>query len=312
MRNNVYFRQTKSLKTMTTSSEKKLFSPISGWITVILFLFIFIICCYGTYSIVRTAIVSEPTVIDWLGLVRNIIAVIACAVLCNGNITLGPNEAMVYRFNGKYMGTLRGPGYVVMPFWWNAYSERDLALQTIEVEPIKVNDLSGKPILIGCDIYCKEADTYKATFDVPDLGDFLTSKGKVALRALAMKHPMGGDAGTTSLSGSQEKIVEELMEQVTQAYEKAGYEVDSAAITTLNYAPEIAGVMLQKQQAQATVAARKEILEGAIGMVEEAVNTLKSRGVVEYDAAGKQNFVTSLMVTMCSHNGATPMLEVNS
>ncbi len=293
---------------MTPSKTQETPVPfkINGWIALIA---AFIVLGYGIYCVY--SIFESPESSIWAMSWRGILTLISFFVILSGLDTLQKNQASVYTFMGKYMGTLRGPGFFWVPFWWGRYSERNLSLITIKIPELTVNDKKGNPILIGCDIFCAEEDTHVATFDISDLDEYLPSKGEVALRKIAMTHPMDAQEGIISLRGNTEDILKELQVEITKEFEKAGYSVDSAAITKLSYAPEIAAVMLQKQQAEALIDARETIVKGAIHIVQDTIKQLEA-GENKFNEAEKQRLTSNLLITLCSHQAVAPVVNVGS
>jgi regulator of protease activity HflC (stomatin/prohibitin superfamily) len=234
-------------------------------------------------------------------------------IIMSGNVTLQKNQARVFTFMGDYKGTLKGHIYAAVPFWWTSQGEHNLSTQTIEIAPITVNDKSGNPIIIACNIFAHIEDTYAATFSITDLPAYLKLKGEVALRSIAKNYPMDShDEAVISLRGSSAEIAEELAKEITISYQAAGYvlETNPVGITSLTYAPEIAQVMLQRQQAKATVEARETITEGAVQIVKNTLDMLEKEKVVVFDQASKQQLVTGLMITLVSQHGASPVLTV--
>lgn len=292
-----------------SSLEKKVFS-ISGWGTLIAFFVVLIYFGREIYNHIADDSIAE---IDWWLVIKNVVVglIIPAIVFLGGNKSLQRNEAVVYTFMGTYMGTLRGDGYFWVPFWYGEYSDRDLALIPIEVETIKVNDKKGSPILIGGIIYCREKDTHRATFDISNLGGYLATKGDVSLRSVAMSHPYDASGDAVSLKGDTEVVLKEFKEKVSADYELAGYEVESVAITTLNYASEIASSMLQKQQAEATVEARETIAKGVVGIVKATIENLESESKITFKNSAKQRLATSLMTVLCSAQPVTPVISVS-
>lgn len=290
--------------------EKSIPFVMSGWITLITGLLLFAYFAYGVFSMTTS---SEP--MNWWFVGKAVVlGVIVPIVICSGNVILKPNQAAVFTFTGNYMGTLLKTGYYWVPFWWGCNSIRDLAVQRIAVKELKVNDKNGNPIVIGCEVYAREDDTYAATFDVSDLKQYLKSKGEVALRSLAMKHVMdNANDDQTSLRGSAEKIIEELKNEISSQFAVAGYVVEGAGITNLNYAPEIAAMMLQRQQAQSMIDARATMAKGAVGIIKDTLNQLEEEKIIEnFNSERREILVSNLLVTLCSSHPVTPVLEVQS
>lgn len=304
----------KNQNSQVSAPKERQIAKVSGWLILIpswIFFFYSLYqmnLCYVAYNKTDSMEGILGTVIFWL-----IAGVVVPITACSGNIVLKPNESQVYSFMGDYKGTLSGPGYYNVVFWWTAYSSRNMATITIKVPAITVNEKSGNPIIIGCDIFCKQNDTYKATYEISDVMDYLKSKGEIALRKLAAKHHMDStDDNDISLRGSTDEVIAELEREVTEAYFLAGYEVESAALNTLQYTPEIAGMMLQRQQAEATIKARQTIVHGVIGIIEETIETMSKSDKIDLTDAGKEKLTLTLFTTLTSHQSVTPMLEVKT
>ena len=286
---------------------EKSIPKVSGWITVIFGLAVLFYVgwtAYGHYE-------SGPEKL--FPPIKLILLLVLGLFISRSNTKIMPNRAEVYSFMGRYMGTLRGPGFFAVPFWWSLFSCRNLSIDTVAVKDTTVNDHAGNPIVIGCRIFCQEKDTYAATFAVNNLDDYLISKSKTAIRSLAMKYPMdSADDNVHTLRGNTDEVKATLMKEVTDDFQKAGYVVDSVAITSLHYSPEIAGLMLQRQQAKATIDARKTITDGAIGIVKDAVEKMSSEAGVKLSETNKQRLASNLLITLCSHQGVSPVMEVNA
>lgn len=289
--------------------QEKQITGISGWVTTIAAIAIFLFFGYGA---VESGIIDKP---NWVLVSANIFfAVLPPLSLLSCNNTLQKNKAIVLTFMGKYVGTLTGPTFTAIPFWWGTQAQHDLSIQTIEISAITVNDKTGNPIIIACNIYAHVDDTYSATFATSDIKMYLKSKGEVALRSIAKKYPMDThDENVISLRGGSAEIAIELAREIGESYAVVGYIVEEnpVGITTLTYAPEIAQVMLQRQQAKATVEAREAITEGAVGIVKNAIEQLEKEKVVTYDSENKQKLVTGLLITLVSQHGAQSTLSLN-
>lgn len=238
--------------------------------------------------------------------------------LC-GFITLEPNEAMVMLFFGKYKGTVRRVGFS----WANPLMTKrkiSLRIRNLDVEPIKVNDRTGNPILIGLVLVWKVTDTYRAVFDVDNgngkygavLSNFVAIQSDAALREVAGRYAYDNNSGHNeeiTLRDGGERVNDELEHKLNERLAMAGIEVVEARINYLAYAPEIAAVMLRRQQASAIVSAREQIVEGAVGMVRLAIESLERDNVVELTTERKAAMVSNLMVVLCSDDAATPIVN---
>ena len=226
-----------------------------------------------------------------------------------GTFTVSPNEAKVLQLFGSYRGTVREPGLRwVNPF----FTKRPISLRVrnFESERLKVNDLAGNPIEIAAVVVWKVVDTAEALFHVDDYKDFVHIQSESALRNMALSYPYDPHAeGEVSLRGHTAQVANHLKAEIQERLEQAGVSVQEARISHLAYAPEIAHAMLQRQQAGAVISARQKIVEGAVGMVEMALDRLAERRTVELDAEGKARLVSNLLVVLCSDRGTQPTVN---
>jgi hypothetical protein len=237
---------------------------------------------------------------------------IAGIVLLAGCLVIGPNEARVLTFFGRYTGTVRTSGLR----WVNPFTnKRDVSLRArnFESAKIKVNDIDGNPIEIGAVIVWRVVDTAQAMFDVESFGNYVQIQAESAVRNLAMHHPYDThDEAKVSLRGHAEVVADLLRKEVDTRIKAAGCEVVDARIAHLAYAPEIAQAMLQRQQAGAIIAARTLIVEGAVSMVEMALNQLSKRGIVDLDAERKAAMVSNLLIVLCGERGTQPVVNAGT
>jgi regulator of protease activity HflC (stomatin/prohibitin superfamily) len=233
-------------------------------------------------------------------------------IILRGNFVVGPNEARVLTFFGKYAGTVKTQGLR----WANPFTtKRELSLRArnFESAKIKVNDIDGNPIEIGAVIVWRIIDTAQAAFDVENVTNFVQVQSEAAVRNLAMHHPYDShDDSAMSLRGQSEAVAAQLVKEVNARIRPAGVEVMDARIAHLAYAPEIAQAMLQRQQAGAIIAARTRIVEGAVTMVEMALDQLARRGIVELDAERKAAMVSNLLVVLCGERNAQPVINAGT
>ncbi len=225
-----------------------------------------------------------------------------------------PNHSLVLLLFGDYKGTLKENGFWwVNPFFtWKSIS---LRARNMDREPVKVNDKLGNPIMIGAVLVWRVNDTYKAAFEVDAYEQFVKVQSESAVRQLAthFAYDKFDDAeAETSLRDGGEEVNGMLEETLRNRLDIAGIEVIEARISYLAYASEIAGAMLQRQQATAIVAARQKIVEGAVGMVEMAIDSLNEKDVVKFDNEKKASMVSNLMVVLCSDKAATPVVSTGS
>jgi regulator of protease activity HflC (stomatin/prohibitin superfamily) len=227
-------------------------------------------------------------------------------------VVITPGQTSVVQFFGSYVGTVRRPG-----FWWvlpltvrRRVSTRFLNFET---NRLKVNDADGNPVEIAAIVVWQVADTAKSTYAVDSYKDFVNVQAESALRHVATSHPYDDttDAGT-SLRGSTDVVASELAHEVAGRVAVAGVEIRDVRISHLAYAPEIAQAMLRRQQANAVVAARSRIVEGAVGMVELALVRLTENGVVHLDEERKAAMVSNLMVVLCGDQPPSPIVNAGS
>ncbi|SEM71324.1 SPFH domain-containing protein [Lihuaxuella thermophila] len=246
------------------------------------------------------------------GLAFGAVLLIAGLLILPGLVINQPNEARVLVFFGKYIGSIREDGF----FWANPFAMRkkiSLRVRNFDSEKLKVNDADGNPILIGAVVVWKVVDTAKALFDVDDFEQFVAIQSDTAIRNLASQYPYDSHSDDKpSLRGVPEEVAETLRKELHDRLELAGVEIVEARISHLAYAPEIAQVMLRRQQAQAVIAARQQIVEGAMGMVEMALHHLEGHGVVQLDEERKAAMVNNLMVALVSEGETHPVINTGS
>ncbi|MBA4541756.1 MULTISPECIES: SPFH domain-containing protein [Thermoactinomyces] len=241
-----------------------------------------------------------------------IIFLVVAVLLLPGFVMIQPNEARVLTFFGKYAGTIAEDGF----FWANPFASKkkiSLRVRNFHSDKLKVNDADGNPILIGAVIVWKVVDSAKALFDVEDFNVFVAIQSETAIRSLASRYPYDRhDQSLPSLMGAPEEVAENLCTELQERLKIAGVEILEARISHLAYAPEIAQAMLRRQQAQAVIAARQKIVEGAIGMVEMALDHIEKKGVVELDEERKAAMVNNLMVALVSEGETTPVINTGT
>ncbi len=237
--------------------------------------------------------------------------ILTAIFLIKGFFYVNPNDSRVLVLFGEYKGTVKNNGF----FWTNPFYARQgisLRARNFDSEKIKVNDLLGNPILISAILVWRVKDTYKAAFDVDFYESFVRIQTDAAVRKLAGSYPYDNfddeQAEITLRSGMQE-VNEAMEEELSERLAISGIEVLEARIGYLAYAPEIASAMLKRQQAEAIVAARFKIVEGAVGMVEIALDELSKKEVIDLDEEQKATMVNNLMVVLCSDKEATPVIN---
>lgn len=253
------------------------------------------------------------------GNARNVPAIVGLATasavwlfLVCGFFTLQPNIAAVLTLFGKYVGTVRRDGFHwVNPFF--AVKKVSVRAHNLNGAKMKVNDLRGSPIEIALVMVWRVTDTAKATFDVEAFADYVSVQSEAAVRHLAMSYPYDTFEGDTlSLRGSVDEVSKTLQKEVQERVSRAGVLVEETRISHLAYAPEIASAMLQRQQAEAVVAARSRIVDGAVGMVEMALAKLREHKTLELDEERKAAMVTNLLVVLCAHAPAQPVVNTGT
>jgi regulator of protease activity HflC (stomatin/prohibitin superfamily) len=231
-----------------------------------------------------------------------------------GLITVNPNESRVLVLFGKYIGTVKRNGF----FWVNPfYTKKKISLRArnINSQEIKVNDKLGNPIMIGVVLVWKVEDTYKAAFEVDDYVNFVNIQAESAVRKLAHMYPYDNfddEQKEISLRSGGDEVNRQLESELRERLSIAGIQVMEARISNLAYASEIAGAMLQRQQATAVVAARMKIVEGAVSMVEMALEQLSKKQIVTLDDEKKAAMVSNLMVVLCSDKAASPVVNTGT
>ena len=232
-----------------------------------------------------------------------------------GFFVVNPNDARVLVLFGTYKGTVKTNGF----FWANPfYSKQKITLRArnLNGEKLKVNDAAGNPIEIAAVVVWQVADTYKASFEVDDYEHYVVVQSEAAVRHMAGAYPYDtfnddDDQGLTLRAGKDE-VADVLEKELHERFSRAGIKVIEARISHLAYAPEIAEAMLRRQQATAVVAARAQIVEGAVSMVEMALERLAAKHVVDLDEERKASMVSNLMVVLCSESSASPVVNAGS
>ena len=287
---------------MQTVSEKK--SPkLNGFFALFVIL---ILIALDVISFIAGVKSNDPSFL-WYFFPLAFIIIVSLA----GLITVQPNDSRVIIFFGNYSGTVRETG-----FWWvNPFAIKrrvSLRIRNFNSDKIKVNDLRGNPIEIAAVIVWRVTDTSRAVFDVENYEEFVAIQSETAIRSLASEYPYDGEEDKASLRGSPTEVAENLKKQVQSRLDIAGVEVIEARISHLAYAQEIAQAMLRRQQAEAIVAARQKIVEGAVGMVESALTALTKQGIVQLDEDKKATMVNNLMVALVSEKEAQPVINTGT
>lgn len=229
-----------------------------------------------------------------------------------GLVAIEPNQAYALVFFGTYIGTVREAG-----FWWvNPLAEKtpiSLRVRNFNSDKLKVNDARGNPIEIAAVVVWRAIDTAKALFDVDDYEEFVGIQSETAIRALAIRYPYDtNEENSPSLRGSPQEVAGVLQEEVQDRLQIAGVEVLESRISYLAYAPEIAQVMLRRQQAEAIIAARRQIIEGALSMVEMTLSRLSDRDTLVLDDPTKAAMINNLLVVLTAEQNIQPMINTGS
>lgn len=235
-------------------------------------------------------------------------------LLAPGFVVVNPNESVVLILFGKYCGTIKVNGF----FWTNPFMVKkriSLRARNFDGEPIKVNDKVGNPIMIGLVLVWRVEETFKAAFEVDAYERFVVVQSDAALRKMAGMYPydnFDNESEDITLRASGEEVNAKLEEELRERLGIAGIQVIEARINYIAYASEIAGAMLRRQQATAVVAAREKIVEGAVSMVQLALNQLSEKGIIDLDEDKKAAMVSNLMVVLCSDESASPVINAGT
>ncbi|WP_210577107.1 SPFH domain-containing protein [Streptomyces sp. GESEQ-4] len=240
-----------------------------------------------------------------------VVAIAAFLAMCGLNM-VAPGEARVVQLFGRYRGTIRQDGLR----WVNPLTSRtkiSTRVRNHETAVLKVNDAYGNPIELAAVVVWKVQDTAQATFEVDDYFEFVSTQTEAAVRHIAIEYPYDAhDEEGLSLRGNAEEITEKLAVELHARVEAAGVQIVESRFTHLAYAPEIASAMLQRQQAGAVVAARRQIVDGAVGMVEAALARITEQDIVELDSERKAAMVSNLMVVLCGDRSVQPVLNTGT
>ena len=243
-----------------------------------------------------------------------VVASVAFILLLPGFFIVEPNKAMVLLLFGAYKGTVKANGF----FWVNPFMTKkkiSLRVRNFENKPVKVNDKIGNPVMIGTIVVWQVEDTFKASFDVEDYENFVHLQADAAVRKMAGIYPYDDfetENEEITLRSGVEEVNKSLEDEIGDRLQHAGIRVLEARISHLAYASEIASAMLQRQQATAIVAARRKIVDGAVGMVEMALEDLKLKDIIDFDEEKKAAMVSNLMVVLCSDRSPSPVLNVGT
>jgi regulator of protease activity HflC (stomatin/prohibitin superfamily) len=279
--------------------NEKVFAPASGYWMLTLVLLVIVLSVLGLFFLKQFLL---------------IIVLAVALFLAIGFVIVNPNESSVLVLFGAYKGTIKKNGF----FWVNPFFTRkriSLRARNLDSEAIKVNDKLGNPILIGIVLVWKVDNTFKSAFEVDDYQHFVDIQTEAAIRKLAGHYPYDNfddeEADITLRSGGEE-VNSALEDEISERLAIAGIHVLEARISYLAYASEIAGAMLRRQQATAIVAARAKIVEGAVSMVDMALEQLSKKGIVDFDEEKKAAMISNLMVVLCSDKDAAPVINTGT
>ncbi len=287
---------------------EKIAKPVSGYLALLVSLILLFVSLF-----LFTNIESGSPNNKWYA-IGGFLGILASIFLGSGIIVISPNHSRVLTFFGKYVGTAKDNGLLfVNPL----YKKQKISLRSenLESAKLKVNDKMGNPIEIAAVIVWQVSDTYKAAFEVADYVHYVKIQSEAAVRHLANSCPydhMEDEKATLTLRDGGEQVNGLLEKELNERLAPAGLIIKEARISHLAYAPEIAGAMLQRQQASAIVAARFKIVEGAVGMVELALEQLSKKEIVHLDEDKKATMVSNLMVVLCGEKGAQPIVNAGT
>ena len=306
---------------------------VNGFMMLLVNFLVFVLTFAGIIFSINLLTSNQNTAGGWM-MVTSIVLLIVNIIMWCGHMQLEPNEARVTTWFGKYSGTFSQTGF----FWVNPlYTKKKVSLRArnLDAEPIKVNDKTGNPVMIGLGLVWKLKDTYKALFEVDTqtmaniagqvgtdtrsimnaLERFVRVQSDAALRQVAGQYAYDDEdnkSNELTLRGGGSEINEQLEEKLNERLALAGIEVVEARINYLAYAPEIAAVMLRRQQASAIITAREKIVEGAVSMVKMALDKLSSEEIVELDDDKKAAMVSNLLVVLCGDDSAQPVVNAGT
>ena len=269
---------------------------------------------YTALLLIFLSVIAIPLGIVMRLPVVSVVAIIALPFLIKGIYMLQPNQSALLLLFGSYRGTDYSTGLR----WANPFFNKmkvSVRLRNFNSEKLKVNDKRGNPIEIAAAVVWRIKDTARAILDIDNVSSYVPVQAEAALRHLANEYSYDAhedDESPLTLRGGGDEIVLKLKRELQERFEKAGLHVEDARLTHLAYAPEIAGAMLRRQQAEAVIAARKQIVHGAVSMVEMALTSLTERGVVDLDPERRAAMVSNLLVVLCAESEAQPVINAGS
>ncbi len=285
-------------------SQEREGKALSGWLMLLVEL--------ALVALIAWLIYTMSTEGETTGrIVAVMVVALLAVVLPGGFIIVEPNGSKVLLLFGSYKGTVKHSGFQ----WVNPFmTKRSISLRarTLNGDKLKVNDLTGNPVEIAAIVVWRVRDTYEASFEVDNYDQYVTLQSEAAVRHLASAYPYDAEEDTISLRRNVDEVSAALQKELQERLARAGVEVLEARLSHLAYAPEIAGAMLRRQQASAIIAARTRIVEGAVGMVEMALDRLEQYGKLKLDEERKAAMVSNLLVVLCSEHAAQPVVNAGT
>lgn len=290
-------------------TQEKVVRVLNGWLLLAVQALVGPVFIYG---FIRSMILIEAGLISFGWLFPWLFCIPVWGLCWGGFFTLQPNVAAVLVLFGRYTGTVKTAGF----HWSNPLLKKikiSMRSRNLNGDKIKVNDARGNPIEIAAVVVWHVDNTVQAKFDVEDFGEYVQVQSEAAVRHLATAYPYDDFEGSNkSLRGNMEEVSAALHEQLTQRTARAGIVIEEAYLSHLAYATEIAGAMLQRQQAEAVVSARTRIVEGAVGMVEMALAELEKGGTIKLDEERKATMVSNLLVVLCGDKNVQPIVNTGT
>ena len=284
----------------------------AAFLALILYL-VLIVGCVATFARVATDAFDEgePAAVA-LAVGASVVLVLTLLLMLASLVIVVPGQTSVRQFFGRYVGTVRRPGLALVPPLTTG-TKVSIKVHNFETSELKVNDLDGNPVTIAAIVVWQVADTARAVFAVEAYEEFIKTQAESALRHVATTHPYDEPGpGETSLRGGTDLVSGELAAEVATRVALAGLEIVEVRISSLAYAPEIAQAMLQRQQAGAVIAAREQIVEGAVTMVDQALKRLEADDIVTMDEERRAQMVSNLLVVLCSDQRTQPVVNTGS
>ncbi|WP_407924982.1 SPFH domain-containing protein [Croceibacterium salegens] len=294
-----------------TRSQEGAASTFSGYLILLVLLVAVVLAWFLIRSAVPGEYATKAAKLAFAGTILGSIGIVGLVLA--GFYMIQPNQAAVITLFGSYKGTDRTQG---LRWIWPWMGKRKLSVRAHNVhsDRVKINDLRGNPIDVACNVVWRVADTAQAVFDVDDYKAFVEIQIEAGLRTVGARHPYDdmSEDDLTTLRGSAEVVASELRAELNERLHVAGIEVDEAGLTHLAYAPEIAGAMLRRQQAEAVIAARAKLVMGAVSMVQMALDKLSEDDIVHLDDERRASMVSNLMVVLCGERDVNPVVNAGS